>query len=55
LYDSQYVYNRNETLTQQQSTLFVKKLVAVAVSNIAYLRAIFPEHTFGDRCIEGQL
>lgn len=42
----------NETLTEQQSTLFVKKLVAVAVSNIAYLRAIFPEHTFGDRCIE---
>ncbi|CAG2226903.1 HOP1 [Mytilus edulis] len=42
----------NETVTEQQSTLFVKKLVAVAVSNIAYLRAIFPEHSFGDRCLE---
>lgn len=43
-----------EQVTQQQSTLFVKKLLAVAVSNIAYLRAIFPEHAFGDRCLEGK-
>ncbi|KAJ8299424.1 hypothetical protein KUTeg_023484, partial [Tegillarca granosa] len=27
-------------------------MLAVSVSNIAYLRAIFPEHAFGDRCLE---
>ncbi|OWF50585.1 HORMA domain-containing protein 1-like [Mizuhopecten yessoensis] len=43
----------NEQVTEQQSALFVKKLLAVAISNIAYLRAIFPEHAFGDRCLEG--
>ena len=61
-----------EQVTQQQSALFVKKLLAVAVSemvsffnvllnfgslaqisNITYLRTIFPEHAFGDRCLEG--
>ncbi|XP_078334511.1 uncharacterized protein LOC111129293 isoform X2 [Crassostrea virginica] len=42
----------NETITEQKSILFVKKLLAVAVSNIAYLRALFPEHAFGDRSIE---
>ena len=61
----------NEQVTEQQSTLFVKKLLAVAVSNITYLRylllpqvcrqciivlmycrTIFPEHAFGDRCLE---
>ncbi|XP_065910178.1 HORMA domain-containing protein 1-like [Dysidea avara] len=41
-----------EQVTEQQSTLFVKKLLAVAVSNITYLRTIFPEHAFGDRCLE---
>ena len=42
-----------ETLTEQQSILYVKKLLAVTVSSISYLRAIFPEHAFGDRCLEG--
>lgn len=42
----------NETITEQKSILFVKKLLAIAVSNIAYLRALFPEHAFGDRSIE---
>ena len=43
-----------EQVTQQQSALFVKKLLAVSVSSITYLRAIFPEHAFGDRCLEGR-
>ena len=43
----------NEQVTEQKSCLFVKKLLAVAVSNITYLRAIFPEHAFGDKCLEG--
>ncbi|XP_071099263.1 HORMA domain-containing protein 1-like [Haliotis cracherodii] len=42
----------NEQVTEQQSALFVKKLLAVAISNVTYLRAIFPEHAFGDRCLE---
>ncbi|CAL1545182.1 unnamed protein product, partial [Lymnaea stagnalis] len=42
----------NEQLTEQKSALFVKKLLAVAISNITYLRAIFPEHAFGDKCLE---
>ncbi|XP_031561323.1 HORMA domain-containing protein 1-like [Actinia tenebrosa] len=41
-----------EQVTEQQSALFVKKLLAVAVSSITYLRAIFPEHAFGDRRLE---
>ncbi|ELT87711.1 hypothetical protein CAPTEDRAFT_126018, partial [Capitella teleta] len=41
-----------EQINQTQSALFVKKLLAVAVSNIAYIRAIFPEHAFGDRSLE---
>jgi len=39
-------------VTQQQSTVFVKKLLAIAVSNIAYLRVIFPEKAFSDRRLE---
>ncbi|KAL5502281.1 hypothetical protein EMCRGX_G009027 [Ephydatia muelleri] len=42
----------NEQVTEQQSALFVKKLLAVGISNITYLRTIFPEHAFGDRCLE---
>ncbi|XP_033645488.1 HORMA domain-containing protein 1-like isoform X1 [Asterias rubens] len=41
-----------EQLSETQSALFVKKLLAVAVSNVMYLRTIFPEHAFGDRCLE---
>ncbi|KAL4222153.1 HORMA domain-containing protein 1 [Mactra antiquata] len=43
----------NEQTTEIQSSLFVKKLVAVSVSNIAYLRGIFPEPAFGERSLEG--
>ncbi|XP_025087650.1 HORMA domain-containing protein 2-like isoform X2 [Pomacea canaliculata] len=40
-----------EQVTEQQSTLFAKKLMAVAISNITYLRAIFPERAYGDRSL----
>ena len=40
-------------VTQLQSTVFMKKLLAVAVSNIAYMRVIFPEDSFSDRSLEG--
>ena len=42
----------NATLGTQQSTIFVKKLLAIAVSNIAYLRTIFPEAAFGEKKVE---
>ena len=41
-----------DVATELQSTLFVKKLLAVAVSTVSYLRALFPEDAFGDRCLE---
>ncbi|XP_030845046.1 HORMA domain-containing protein 1 [Strongylocentrotus purpuratus] len=41
-----------DQVTQQQSAVFVKKLLAVAVSTVTYLRTIFPEHAFGDRSLE---
>ena len=41
-----------EQVTEIKSMLFVKKLLAVAVSTISYLRALFPEDAFGDRCLE---
>lgn len=43
-----------EQVTEQQSTLFAKKLMAVAISNITYLRAIFPERAYGDRSLGGK-
>ena len=39
-------------VTQLQSTVFVKKLLAIAVSNIAYMRVVYPEKAFTDRCLE---
>ena len=42
-----------EQVTEQQSALFAKKLLAVAISNLTYLRAIFPERAYGDRCLGG--
>ena len=33
-----------------KSTVFIKKLLAVAISNVAYLRAIMTEESFSDRC-----
>ena len=42
-----------DQVTEQKSVLFVKKLLAVAISNITYLRTIFPDNAYADRCIEG--
>jgi len=39
-------------VTEQRSALFVKKLLAVAVSNITYLRNVFPEKAYGDRSLD---
>ena len=47
--------NRNGThplLAETESALFLKKLLAVSVSNVAYLRGLFNESAFGDRMLE---
>ena len=36
-----------------KSCTFVKKLMAVAISNITYLRSIFPEKAFSNRSLDG--
>lgn len=41
-----------EQVTEHQSTTFAKKLLAVAISSITYLRAIFPECAYFDKCLE---
>ncbi len=42
-----------ETETEPQSSVFVEKLVAVAVWNMTYQRAIIREHAGVVRCLEG--
>uniref|UniRef100_A0A8C3UHB0 HORMA domain-containing protein n=1 Tax=Catharus ustulatus TaxID=91951 RepID=A0A8C3UHB0_CATUS len=38
--------------TEQQSLMLVKRLLAVAVSCITYLRGIFPESAYGTRYMD---
>ncbi|XP_061600269.1 zebrafish testis-expressed 38 [Cololabis saira] len=42
----------NELKTKQESLVFVKRMVAVAVSCITYLRGIFPELAYRSRYLE---
>lgn len=43
----------NQILSEQQSTVVVKKLLAVAVSGITYLRGLFPDKAYGSKYVEG--
>lgn len=43
----------NKIHTEQQSLTLVKRLLAVAVSCITYLRGIFPESAYGTRYFDG--
>lgn len=43
----------NDLKTQQESLVFVKRMMAVAVSSITYLRGIFPEDAYRSRYLEG--
>jgi len=43
----------NPTVSAVQSESFVKKLVALGISNVTYLRAVFPEEAYVDRQLEG--
>ncbi|CAN2391111.1 HORMA domain containing 1, partial [Pristimantis euphronides] len=42
----------NRIATEQQSLLLVKRLLAVSVSCITYLRGLFPEYAYGTRYLE---
>ncbi|KAM9852039.1 HORMA domain-containing protein 1 [Aulostomus maculatus] len=44
----------NQVLTEQQSIVVIKKLLAIAVSGITYLRGLFPEKAYGSKYVEDQ-
>ncbi|XP_041799150.1 HORMA domain-containing protein 1 [Chelmon rostratus] len=44
----------NQVLTEQQSLVVMKKLLAIAVSGITYLRGLFPEKAYGRKYVEDQ-
>eukprot|EP00092_Neocalanus_flemingeri_P033138 GFUD01036035.1.p1 GENE.GFUD01036035.1~~GFUD01036035.1.p1 ORF type:complete len:466 (-),score=140.92 GFUD01036035.1:55-1452(-) len=39
--------------TETKSCVFVKKLLTVSISNITYLRSMFPEEAYADRSMDG--
>ena len=39
--------------TRTKSCLFVKKLLTVSISNITYLRSMFPEEAYAKRSMDG--
>uniref|UniRef100_A0A663DU19 HORMA domain-containing protein n=1 Tax=Aquila chrysaetos chrysaetos TaxID=223781 RepID=A0A663DU19_AQUCH len=39
--------------TEQQSVALVKRLLAISVSCITYMRGLFPESSYGTRCLDG--
>lgn len=43
----------NQVLSEQQSLVVIKKLLAIAVSGITYLRGLFPEKAYGSKYVEG--
>lgn len=44
----------NDLKSAQESLLFVKRMMVVAVSSITYLRGIFPEDAYRSRYLEGE-
>ncbi|KAM7382913.1 hypothetical protein PAMP_002608 [Pampus punctatissimus] len=44
----------NQVLTEQQSLVVIKKLLAITVSGITYLRGLFPEKAYGTKYVEDQ-
>lgn len=45
----------NQVVSEQQSLVVVKKLLAIAVSGITYLRGLFPEKAYGTKHVEDQM
>jgi hypothetical protein len=39
--------------TDTKSCVFVKKLLTVSISNITYLRSMFPEEAYSNRSMDG--
>ena len=39
--------------TETKSCVFVKKLLTVSISNITYLRSMFPEEAYSNRSMDG--
>ena len=48
------VLQEEQSLNKVDSKHFVKRMLALGISNIIYLRNIFPECAFADRRIEGE-
>ncbi|XP_008295835.1 HORMA domain-containing protein 1 [Stegastes partitus] len=44
----------NQVVSEQQSLVVIKKLLAIAVSGITYLRGIFPGRAYGTKYVEDQ-
>ncbi|XP_034467106.1 HORMA domain-containing protein 1 isoform X4 [Hippoglossus hippoglossus] len=44
----------NQVITEQQSLVVMKKLLAIAVSGITYLRGLFPEKAYGNKYVDDQ-
>nr|XP_040020989.1 HORMA domain-containing protein 1 isoform X1 [Gasterosteus aculeatus aculeatus] len=44
----------NQVVPEQQSLVVMKKLLAIAVSGITYLRGIFPDKAYGSKYLAGQ-
>lgn len=42
-----------QVLSEQQSSVVIRKLLAIAVSGITYLRGLFPEKAYGKKYVEG--
>uniref|UniRef100_A0A8C4JWY9 HORMA domain-containing protein n=1 Tax=Dromaius novaehollandiae TaxID=8790 RepID=A0A8C4JWY9_DRONO len=42
----------NKITTEQQSVVLMKKLLAISVSCITYLRGLFPESSYGTRYLD---
>ena len=40
--------------TDTKSCVFVKKLLTVSISNITYLRSMFPENAYSNRSMDGR-
>ncbi|XP_075885301.1 HORMA domain-containing protein 1 isoform X2 [Nelusetta ayraudi] len=44
----------SQVLTEQQSAVVIKKLLAIAVSSITYLRGLFPDKAYGSKYVDDQ-
>jgi len=49
------VKGKEEILSKVESKLFIKRMLAIGVSNITYMRNLFPEEAYSDRNFEGKL